>query len=358
MDDEQTPHAGDPVPPPAPPPAVQPGPPPPPPAAVDRPGSAGGWQPPVEATPDAPRLDLPLIVGRTFDTFGREWSLFLALAVPAGVGGFASALLSQSFQDILRDPTAAAETNQLALIVPQLLVSLLGGLTTLGTIVATDRLWRGHPVGLGEALRGAVRLVPRAIGLLLVVFLLILVVVIGMVACLMLIGVLGPAGAFVGVLGVVVLFVLLLYASSRLSIAFPVLALEAIPVRSVVGRAWRLAGGHVLVLFGTALVIGLCSLFPAWGGTLFTMFVPDRIVAGIALGLATMVTAPLAGIWTVLAWAMLTRAPYLDSPVMTTGKGRVVGVAIVLGVGLVLMVIGAGLAGTGASELLDLTSAI
>ena len=34
-----------------------------------------------------PRLGVGSVIGRTFDTFGREWSLFLVLATPAALVG-------------------------------------------------------------------------------------------------------------------------------------------------------------------------------------------------------------------------------------------------------------------------------
>ena len=68
-----------------------------------------------------------------------------------------------------------------------------------------------------------------------------------------------------------------------------------------------------------------------------------------------MVVAPLGAIWTVLAWGRLTGAPHRDSAVMTAGKGRLVGFGLVAGVGMVLVVIGGGLAASGSAEFLRLT---
>ena len=61
------------------------------------------------------------------------------------------------------------------------------------------------------------------------------------------------------------------------------------------------------MLFLIALVIALCGILPSWGGLLFDMFVDNRLIAGVALGLGAMVVAPLAGIWTVIAWGILDR---------------------------------------------------
>ena len=112
------------------------------------------------------------------------------------------------------------------------------------------------------------------------------------------------------------------------------------------------------MLFVIALVIALCGILPSWGGLLFDMFVDNRLIAGVALGLAAMVVAPLAGIWTVIAWGILAGAPFRDSEVMTTGRGRSVGFLLIATVGLVLVMAGAGLAATGTDELIQLTEGI
>jgi hypothetical protein len=326
--------------------------PPAPPTAWNQPP---GW-PPAHAP--VATLDVGRVVGRTFDTLGREWSLFLVLAVPAGLGGIASAAFTQSFQALLRDPDAAAAVDQAPLFLAQLIIALLSGVTTLATIVATDHLWRGTSIGLADALGAGVQLVPRALGLLLLGLLIAIGLSFVAVISLLVIAALGPIGVFLGVVGFFGFLVLAFWVSARLSLLLPVLALEGTPVVAVIGRTWRLTKGRALLLFLTALVISLCSLLPAWGGTLFSMFVDDRLVAGIAVGLATLVTAPLAGIWTVLAWGELTNAPHADSPVMATGKGRIVAALLILGVGMVLLLVGGAMAATGSSEFLRLSEGV
>jgi hypothetical protein len=152
-----------------------------------------------------------------------------------------------------------------------------------------------------------------------------------------------------------VAFPVAIYVSARLSLLLPVLVLEPTPVLAVIGRTWRLTRGNALTLFLTAFVIGLSGLVPAWGSALFSLFVDNRAIAGVAVALATMVVAPLGAIWTVLAWGRLTGAPHRDSEVMAVGKGRLVGFALVAGVGMVLVVIGGGLAAAGSEEFLRLT---
>ena len=319
------------------------------PAPPAQPPAPPGWIRPVAATV-APRLDLGLVVGRTFDTLGREWSLFLALAIPAGIGGFVSGLLSPSFVAVLRDGQPSID-RQVASMALQAFVAVLGGITTLATIIAADTLWRGTPVGLGAAIGRAMSIVPRAIALFIVVLVATVGLAVALSATVLLLQAAGPAAATVGAVAAVALLVVAIYVSARLSLILPVLVLEETRVIASIGRAWRLSRGHATVLFSIAFVIALCGILPTWGGLLFDMFVDNRVIAGIALGLGSMVVAPLAGIWTVVAWGILTGAGYRDSEVMTTGRGRTIGLLIVAGVGVVLVLAGAGLAAAGVAEL-------
>jgi hypothetical protein len=316
-----------------------------------------GWIRPDPVVDSGPRLNLGLVVGRTFDTLGREWSLFLALALPAGIGGFVSGVLSPSVLAVLRQGGSTTD-DQVASLVLQSFVAILTGVTTLATIVAADALWRGSPVGLGEAISRAVKVAPRAIAL----FVVVLVATVGLTLFLTLTAVMlqgmAPAAGAIGALTALAILGAVLYLSARLSLLLPVLVLEDTRILGSIRRTWRLSRGHALMLFVIALVIGLCGILPSWGGLLFDMFVDDRLIAGVALGLAAMVVAPLAGIWTVIAWGILAGAPFRDSEVMTTGRGRSVGFLLIATVGLVLVMAGAGLAATSADELVDLTQGI
>ncbi|HEY3333880.1 MAG TPA: hypothetical protein VGK16_01490 [Candidatus Limnocylindrales bacterium] len=337
---------------PPPPPVAAGGPvlPPPPPSlpyAVARPAA------PAAAAP--PRIDVGELVGRTFDTFGREWSLYLALAIPAGLSGFASAALSPSIQAMVRDPRSQSGLDQVPALIAQLLIAFLGMVASLAMIAATDGYWRGTALGLADAVGRAAGALPRAIGLFLVAILLVLGVGLVVVAAALVVLVTGPLGIALLALAMLALFPVAVYASARLAVILPVLVLERTPLVGVIGRTWRLTRGNALALFLTALVIGLASIIPSWGGAMFSLFVDNRVIAGIALALASMVVAPLGAIWTVLAWGRLTGAPHRDSEVMATGKGRLTGFALVAGVGMLLVIVGGALAATGSAEFLRLT---
>ena len=333
------------------------GPPPAPDGSPTQPPAAPGWIRPDPIADAGPRLDLGLVVGRTFDTLGREWSLFLALALPAGIGGLISGVLSPSVLTVLREGGSTTD-GQVASLVLQSFVAILTGVTTLATIVAADGLWRGSAVGLGEAIGRAVAVAPRAIALFAVVLVATVGLTLFLTVTVVLLQAMAPAAGAIGALGALAILVGVIYISARLSLLLPVLVLEDAKVVGSIRRAWRLSRGHALMLFVIALVIALCGILPSWGGLLFDMFVDNRLIAGVALGLAAMVVAPLAGIWTVIAWGVLAGAPFRDSDVMTTGRGRSVGFLLVATVGLVLVMAGAGLAATGTDELLQLTEGI
>ncbi len=354
MDDDETRRvelpgeATPPTPPDAPPPIDGPALPPPPPA----PAIVPPW-PPAASRPAA--IDVGAILGRTFDTLGREWSLYLALAVPAGLGGFASAALTPPLQEIASRPGIASFADQVPGYAGQLLIAFIGIVASLAMIVATDGYWRGTSVGLSDAVGRAAGSLPRAVGLFLLAMALGLGIGLAFVLVALLVLVLGPLGAILLVVAAFVLFPVAIWVSARLSLILPVLVLEQTPVLGVIGRTWSLTRGNALALFLTALVIGIASLIPTWGGALFSLFVDNRLVAGIALGLASMVVAPLGAIWTVLAWGTITGAPYRDSEVMATGRGRVLGFGLVAGVGMILVLAGGGLAASGSAEFLRLT---
>jgi hypothetical protein len=342
---------------PEPPDASVPGGPPAAPDAPPVPPPAPGWIRPDPSAEAGPQLNLGLVVGRTFDTLGREWSLFLALALPAGIGGVISGVLSPSMLTVLREGGSTTD-GQVGSLILQSFVAILTGITTLATIVAADGLWRGSAIGLGEAVGRAVAVAPRAIAL----FVVVLVATVGLTLFLTLTVVvlqgMAPAAGAVGALLALAILIAVIYVSARLSLLLPVLVLEDTKVVGSIRRAWRLSRGHAVMLFVIALVIALCGILPSWGGLLFDMFVDNRLIAGVALGLGAMVVAPLAGIWTVIAWGILAGAPFRDSDVMTTGRGRSVGFLLVATVGLVLVMAGAGLAATGTNELMELTQGI
>ena len=122
-----------------------------------------GSLPPAYAA--GPRLGIGSVLGRTFDTFGREWSLFLVLATPAAIGSVLQLLVTPTItSEIVNGLYRPAPTpNLLLLATIGILISTLAGLTGLACAVAADRLWRGEIPGIADTVRVVVRSLPRAI---------------------------------------------------------------------------------------------------------------------------------------------------------------------------------------------------
>ncbi len=338
------------VPPPAPgdaPPArdLASGPPPPPPPPG--PPTGWGWIGPGSAG-RGPTLDIGSILGRTFDTYGREWSLFLLLALPAGIGSFLVTVTTPQYvsgygtstPSVAVDPQVIL--NDAALLIAISLVSwLLSGFTALASIIATHRLWSGQPTGIGDAVAGAIGAVPRAIGLTIVLLLALLGITIPLVLVGVVLLVVAPVLGLVAmvILGLVLL-VGLVVVGVRLSLVLPVLVLERTGVIEAVRRTWQLTRGHAIMLFAAAFVVGLSAGLGIWGGSLISSGGQDRLVAGIATGLATLIASPLYVTWSVICWGDLVGGQHADSATMARGVGRRTGAALVIGFGVLLLAVG------------------
>ena len=227
---------------------------PPPPAPPPPPDPASGGLPPPPAYPASPqapayqgwvlpanvvagpRIDVASVLGRTFDTFGREWSLFLVLAVPAAVASLLQMLITPTVESQVQNRFAAAPDtpDPWALFVVSVIVATAVGISALASVVAADRLWRGEPAGIGDTIRGVVRSIPRAIPLWLLVVLVQVGVVLFTVAVLPAMSA-RPTAAATGQAAALTLIVLpialvigfaFVAIQVRLSLALPVVALE------------------------------------------------------------------------------------------------------------------------------------
>jgi hypothetical protein len=352
MDDQPTepapqppgpePAAGDaPVPPPPPllPPPLPP--PPPPPPWAPPPSPTVGWAAPGDAR--RPALDIGSIIGRSFDTFGREWSLFLALAAPAALGSMLQAILAPTTMTATA-PELAGLDDLWPVFGSVLLGALLGLVSTVLITVAADGLWQGRPPGLGATLAGGLAALPRYAGVVILLGRAIAgLAVLGAVVTALAVALLGPAAVAIPVLGLLVLLPVGIWIGARLTLLAPVIVLEQNGVTGSIRRAWGLSRGHVLMLFVLTITIGLCAALPLWGGSLVSAFVTDPLVAGLALAIATLVSQPLPVIAVTLAFGDRVGGRHADSAVMARGRGRTTAIALVLGLGVVLFVIGLGL---------------
>lgn len=286
-----------------------------------------GWI--VPDAPPGPRLSVGSVVRRTFEVFGREWSLFLALSLPAAAAGGLSLLVPA-------DDVALS----LLVLVPTLVVSVLA---TAVLTVATADIAADRPVGVADVVARGVRAFPRLL------VLLALAVVAGIAVGLALVVTLLAAATVPGV-GLVVSIALLVLVVLGLVVAvriYPVFALTTLertgPVESL-RRTWSLTRGRALALFGIALVMGLATGPAYWGASLLSL--DGGAPAVLANALALLVTAPVLTISGVLAYLDLRASrPEAPGPVPVRRGPRAIGLAIVLGVGVLLSVTGVGVVG-------------
>ena len=308
-----------------------------------------------------PRVDVGSVLGRTFDTFGREWSLFLVLALPAALASALQVLTTPMFELQLngRLPPPTAADEPLTLFLVSVVVATAVGLTALACAVAADRLWRGEPAGIVDSAATAVRSIPRAIPVWLLV---VLAQAAGTVVTTQLANAAPSATSSPGAAGDAAVLVLLavpvvlvgaivaVFVQVRLSLVLPVIGLETGTPLSVIPRTWRLTKGNMIALFACSLVIGLCASISAWGASMFLLFGENRVIAGVALAIAELVTAPLTGIWVAVAWGDLVGGRHGDNELMKRGRGRWTTATIVFGLGALMMIAGFGVMGAAVSR--------
>lgn len=250
-------------------------------------GPVVGWILPEE--PRGPRLGVGSVVGRTFDVFGREWSLFIVLSVPVAIV-------------LAGNVWVPAEDIVLGLLVTALSL-LAGAFTSAGVAVVTRAVVRGEPIGLTAAialgLPGAIRLL-RLYALLLVV-----AAVIGGVVGLVLVTA-GPGSAVFGLIALLLVIgaLLAIVPLIRLAPVTALLVLERIGPLDAVRRTWRLTHGRTIAIFAIGMIVGLAAAPALWGAGL--MAVDPGPIAAIANGLAALVTTAILTISATLIYLDLT----------------------------------------------------
>lgn len=298
--------------------------------------------------PAGPRIDLASIIGRAFDTYGREWSLFLVLALPTALGSALTVALAPESMFAFPPPGANATptwpfdaSDVILFTVLSLGSGLVSSVAVLAMMFAADRLWRGEPAGVAESFGGALRALPSAIGLWLMLMLATVGLGLLILAPLALLLVLLPViGALLAIVVVAALFVALLVFEARLSLLLPVLLFERPGIVGTVIRTWRLTHGNAIMLLVTAIAMGLIGGLASIGASMILMSTVSRPLASFATGLGTVVAAPLGAIWVVIAWGDLVGGRHLDSAVMSRGRGRLTALAILVGLGFVLFLAG------------------
>lgn len=328
-------------------PADHPPPPPPPPSPVV------GWAIPADA--GRPTIDVASVIGRSFDTFGREWSLFLVLAAPSGLGALLQVLIAGPGNAAATGIAARPTVGQiLTYLAASLLSAGLALVSAVAIAVAADALWQGRPIGVAGAFRGGLSALPRYLAVVIAMGLMVggVVLVVAVVGVIVF-AALGPIALVVAVLAGLVGTLALGYLSARLALLAPVVVLERNGVIGSIVRSWDISRHHVIALFLLTITISLCAALPLWGGALFAGFVTNPLIAGIAVGIAALVFEPLPAIAMVLAWGDRVGGRHADSEVMARGRGRNVAALLVFGLGAILLVAGIGVATQAAATTLS-----
>lgn len=299
------------------------------------------WQP-VE------RPDLPTGTGawrgfgsvlrRTFDTFGAELTLFIALSLPAAMLGALSTL---------------GLKNPMVNLVLTIAVFVVGLVTTASSLLAADDLWRGRRPELGDVVRRGLRRVPALFGNYVVIGLAFGGLLLAVFVVLIIVGLASTGGVAVrsnaspaAVLIVAVLFFVAIIATFfvalRWAMSTPAVVIERYGPLDALGRSWRLTRGHAWGLFGLYFMVGVLSILASIGTVLLLLFSTQPAWPALAVGLAALLFSPVAAIMLAIALRDLSGRPDGDiDAALPTPRGRGgIALALLLGGGLVLTVAG------------------
>ena len=309
-----------------------------------------GWATGVQWEPvaDEPRvlppagvtIDVGSVLRRTFDTFIRNWSLFVVLAIPSAVVGGVAAI-------ILRATTSVGFTFFVSL--GSTAVDLI---FTLAMIVATDDLRAGRPFTRGSVIgRGADRTVAAFLSTLAEGFAYFGIIFLpGLLA----IGIIGfsrgSAGGVVGVLLLIGAVVAIASVAIRWSLSEAAIVLDGFGPLQGLNRSRAVTKGNAWRLFGLFLVLGLLFL-PLTVGIGALALAELSPVVFVLLAVSSLITGPLTAIATSTAYGDLTARPAVEPAPATTGNGRGILIGAILAVGVVALVVGIPQIGPGLGRL-------
>ena len=306
------------------------------------------WAPPPPRTETAGAVSVGRLVNATLDTYIAGWRLFIALGVPAAIGGglFAGAAVGE-----IRRGTIGPSVG---LFVVAAIASVV---VTLAMVVVADDLLVGRRPQLGGALRrAAVRFLP-----LVVTYLALAVIFIGLsLVAVLSFGIatsLGSGAVLIAVIVLIVVVVAFVVLTVRLALIVPIVLVERLGPLATLNRSWELTRGKALTVFGLVFVVGLLA-FPLSIGASMLVRPEWGLLAAIPVGLAAVVTTPLGQIAPLVAYrALLARlgqappadiVPGEDAPpaVRPSPAGRNALLGLLIGGGVLAIAIGAATGGT------------
>lgn len=300
-------------------------------ADADRPGV--DWQQPApEVGPGAAGWrGVGSIVGRSLDTYGSAFGLFLPLAAPVAMFSALSVF---------------AGANVPALLLTAVLTAVVGLVTGAAMMFATDDLWRGVRSSIGDVLD---RAAGRAVALILSTFVVALILG-GLVVIVAIAGVLLGVAAVAGSgsnAGLAIVALLALGASViasfvllRWALGGPAIALDGLGPLAGLTRSRALTRGHVWGLVGLYFALGLISLLASGGASLLSTYAPERALAAAGLAVATLLTSPLIAIAPAIAYRDLAGRPEGARDSLPRRAGRRLSLIAVFGAGLIVSAAG------------------
>lgn len=303
-------------------------------ASADRPDVY--WQQPApEIGSDAAGWrGVGAIVGRTLDTYGSAFGLFLPLAVPGAIVGALSIF---------------AATNVSALGLTAVLAAVVGIVTGGAMMLATDDLWRGVRPSVADVLD---RAAGRAVALILSTFVVALIVgglavVVAIVGVFLGLAAVAGSGSSAGLAVVAVVVVLALGAGVIVSyvllcwaLGAPAIAVDGLGPLAGLTRSRALTRGHLWGLVGLYFVLGLISLLATGGSSLLSTYAPDRAFAAAGVAIATLLVSPLIAIAPAIAYRDLAGRPEGAGEGLPRRAGRGLSLIAVIGAGVIVFAAG------------------
>ena len=300
-------------------------------AAADRPGVY--WQQPApEIGSDAAGWrGVGAIVGRTLDTYGSSFGLFLPLAAPVAILGAMSIF---------------AATNVPALLLTAVLTAVVGIVTGGAMMLATDDLWRGVRPSVADVLD---RAAGRAVALILSTYVValivgVLAVVVAIAGVILGVAAVAGSGSSAGLAVVVLLAlgagVIALYVLLRWALGGPAIAVDGLGPLAGLTRSRALTRGHLWGLVGLYFVLGLISLLASGGASLLSTYAPERAFAAAGLAIATLLTSPLIAIAPAIAYRDLAGRAEGAGERLPRKAGRGPALIAVIGAGMIVFAAG------------------
>ena len=272
------------------------------------------WIPPESpgtAPAPPPTFSVGEVFARSLDAFAAEWSLFVLFALPIAV--------------------ASAAVLDVASALTSLLLFAVALPSTAMTTLLADDLASGRAPAVGAIVRRGLRLT----GLLAIVELPSLLTILPFT---LLPGTPAeaarlPMGALLGAL---VLAVVGLYVTLRLSLAVPAVVIDDRRPLDAWRTSWRLTTGNLWRLIGLALVSVMLFFLLFVGSLGVAAATPDPTVAFVALGITDLLTFPLPVIAVALAYrSLLGRGAWAAERPSSSRRWAVM--TLVLGLGVVMV---------------------